>query len=230
LSTALGLDAASKEVMAMNRRSFLTNKTAVPAASLGPRYYTNAVLSTHENKRVRFYDDLIKGKHVVINFMYARCEGSCPASTANLVRVQERLKKRIGRDVFMYSITVKPEEDDPKALNEYARMHQVRPGWLFLTGDPYDITTIRARVASYDHPALDLDSTAHTGMVRVINDSINRWVMCSALASVDTIVQVIRWGDPIKPVGVRLRENAIAQAKINKMKILPTWLESLGEE
>ena len=217
----------------MDRRQFLTSfaksATCSVSASLGPEYFTNAVLRTHENKEVRFYDDLIKGKHVVINFMYTRCEASCPVTTANLVKVQETLRKRVGQDIFMYSITIKPEEDDPATLKEYARVHRVKPGWLFLTGNRYDLDTLRLRLASEHHPGIDLDPTQHTGMVRVINDSINRWFMCPAQASIETIVQAIRWCDLPKPLEVRLRENAIAQAKINKMQVLPTWLGSLGE-
>ena len=48
----------------MNRRSFLTNfassQSAIPAASLGPKFFTNAVLRTQDNKEVKFYDDVIK--------------------------------------------------------------------------------------------------------------------------------------------------------------------------
>jgi protein SCO1/2 len=33
-------------------------------------------LTTHNGQRVRFYDDLIKGKVVVINFMYTTCTDS----------------------------------------------------------------------------------------------------------------------------------------------------------
>ena len=221
----------------MDRRQFLTSLTSSTpcsvSASLGPEYFTNAVFRTHENKEVRFYDDLIKDKHVVINFMYARCEGSCPITTANLVKAQEALKKRVGKDIFMYSITVKPEEDDPAALHHYAKMHSVKPGWLFLTGSRYDTDTLRLRLLAEDHPGIDLDVTQHTGMVRVINDSINRWFMCPAQASVETVVQAIRWCDLPKPLNVRMRENAIAQAKINQMEsqgqMLPTWLNSLKE-
>jgi protein SCO1/2 len=35
----------------------------------------NLVLKTHEGKNVRFYDDLIKDKIVLINFMYVTCDG-----------------------------------------------------------------------------------------------------------------------------------------------------------
>jgi hypothetical protein len=38
--------------------------------------FPNVPLQTHEGKTVRFYDDLIKGKIVGINFMYATCTGT----------------------------------------------------------------------------------------------------------------------------------------------------------
>jgi len=222
----------------MKRRDLFTGfvcKATSPAvSSKGSGYFTNALLRTHENKQVKFYDDLIKDKHVIIHLMYANCEGTCPASTANLRRLQEALKDRIGRDLFMYSITLKPQEDTPEKLKEYAEMHHVKPGWLFLTGDPYDIETIRFRIFNWQHPGIDSDVNQHTRMIRVINDSINRWSCCSALASVKTMKQVVSFASPFKPLSVRVRENEIAQAKIdkivNKMDMLPTWLNSLGSE
>src|ERR671925_1366788 len=98
----------------MDRRELFTSFAScrIPkTASLGASHYTNAVLRTHENKKVRFYDDLIKDKLVVINFMYANCQSACPRSTSNLVKVQRMLGGRVGRDIFMYSITLKPEQD-----------------------------------------------------------------------------------------------------------------------
>lgn len=219
----------------MDRRQLFTNfvKSAAcsVSASPGAEFFTNAVFRTHENKEVRFYDDLIKNKQVVINFMYTRCEGSCPITTANLVKVQETLKKRVGHDIFMYSISVKPEEDDPAALREYAKMYRTKPGWLFLTGSREDTDTVRMRLFSEHHPAIDLNPNQHTGMVRVINDNLNRWFMAPAQASVETLVQTVRWCDPPKSLAVRMRENAIIQAKIDKMQnqALPTWLDSLNE-
>src|SRR5713101_3048134 len=51
--------------------------------------FLNVVLRTHEGKEVRFYDDLIKDKIVLINMIQAACpDGSCPLITANLLRVQ----------------------------------------------------------------------------------------------------------------------------------------------
>ena len=97
-------------------------------------YFPNVVLRTHENEAVRFYDELLKNKVVVINFMYARCEGICPFVISNLVQVQRILGKRVGRDIFMYSITLKPKQDRPSVLRQHVAMHGIGPGWQFLTG------------------------------------------------------------------------------------------------
>ena len=94
----------------------------------------NVTLYTHEGKAVKFYDDLIRGKVVAINMMYADCEGICPLATSNLVRVQELLGARVGRDVFLYSLTLQPELDTPQRLQAYAERHGVQAGWWFLTG------------------------------------------------------------------------------------------------
>ena len=66
--------------------------------------FPNVPLITHEGKVVRFYDDLIKNKIVMINFMYASCMDICPGMTANLKQVHKEFGDRMGRDIFMYSI------------------------------------------------------------------------------------------------------------------------------
>lgn len=38
-------------------------------------YFPNTELTTHDGRTVRFYDDLIVGKVVLINFMYTQCTG-----------------------------------------------------------------------------------------------------------------------------------------------------------
>jgi len=186
-------------------------------ASPGPAIFTNALLRTHENKEVRFYDDLIKGKHVLINLMYATCEGTCPIITSNLVKVHKALKDRMGKDLFMYSITVKPEDDDPAALKDYAEMHgALLPGWTFLTGDPYDIETIRYRLFNMNHIAVDTDIYSHTSFLLIINDATNRWLHVDPQISLFGVLRKISWADPPKSQEQVLEENKKLQEQIDK--------------
>ena len=198
----------------MNRRTLLASFIAAPFASVfsrrgafadttspgaGPRagYFPNVLLWTHENKTVRFYDDLIKGKIVLINFMYAKCEGLCPRQTANLVQVQEALGDRIGRDIFMYSITLKPEQDTPEVLRDYANSHGVKPGWLFLTGKPEDIETLRRKLGFVNsNPVRDRNKSKHIGVVLYGNEALDRWAACPALTDPTEIARYVLWMEP----------------------------------
>ena len=161
---------------------------------LRDRYFPNVELTTHEGKKVRFYEDLIKDKIVVINFMYADCEGICPTITANLVKAQKLLGERVGRNIFMYSLTLKPEKDTPEHLKHYAKMHGVKPGWLFLTGKPADIETLRRSLGfSTSNQKLDKDLTNHIGMVKYGNERRQWWGMCPGKARAGWIVESILW-------------------------------------
>jgi protein SCO1/2 len=179
---------------------------AVPAAAAqtarpprpGPRahYFPNVRLQTHDGEWVRFYDDLIKGRIVVFNMMYADCSGICPPMTSNLVKVQRALGERVGRDIFMYSITLTPEVDTPAVLKQYAEHRGVGPGWRFLTGRRRDIELIRRRLGFVDpDPLLDRDKSTHTGMLRVGNERYDQWAGCAALSPVEQILKTILWMD-----------------------------------
>ena len=168
----------------------------VQSRQYGADYFSNATLTTHEGKTVRFYDDLIRGKVVLINMMYAQCDGICPTMTDNLVRVQQLLGPRVGRDVFMYSMTLQPEQDSPQDLKIYAAVHGVKPGWLFLTGRPEDLRLIRYRLGFYDpDPVIDGNKATHTGAVRIGNDAYERWAMAPALTGPEHILATINHVD-----------------------------------
>jgi len=206
----------------MNRRELFTGFTnpgaCVPGGSVcGRDLFPNAELRTHENAPVRFYDDLVKGRQVIINMMYATCDGLCPTITSRLVKVHEALKARMGKDLFMYSISLKPEEDTPAVLKEYADMHgALRPGWTFLTGEAYDIETIRYSLFRWNHIKFDTDIASHTAMLRIVNDKTNTWTTVAPLASLYTVLQHISWADPPKSEAERDEENRQLQRKIDQ--------------
>ncbi|MFJ1257036.1 SCO family protein [Cupriavidus sp. CuC1] len=156
-------------------------------------YFPNAIFETHDGRKVRFYDDLIKDKVVVINMLLTECgEGVCPAMTANLVRVQEALGERVGRDIFMYSITLRPEFDTLPVLKAYARQFGVKPGWSFMRGEPQDTEIIRRKLGFYDlDPKVDADVRQHTGLVRIGDAPHDHWCMMPAFSSPRQIVSTI---------------------------------------
>ena len=120
---------------------FLTSGSSRGETPWGKDYFPNLPLTTQDGKPVRFFDDLIKDKIVVINFIYTGCPDTCPLETAQLVKVQNILGDRMGKDVFFYSITLDPKNDTPAVLKEYKE--KFRAKWTFLTGSEDDIWTLQ---------------------------------------------------------------------------------------
>jgi cytochrome oxidase Cu insertion factor (SCO1/SenC/PrrC family) len=124
--------------------AFVQSGTKVAEASSpwGQSYFPNVPVQDQDGETWEFYDDLLDGRVVVINFVYTACSSLCPLTTARLARIADRLGDRLGRDVFFYSISVDPERDFPEALKSFSSAFHDGPGWKFLTGKPEDMAKI----------------------------------------------------------------------------------------
>lgn len=86
-----------------------------------------------------------EGKAAVVSFIYTTCNGSCPATTHNLYRVQEALMDAglWGEAVAFVSITLDPKTDTPAVLRRYAAIYGVdEANWHFLTGTPEQVAEV----------------------------------------------------------------------------------------
>jgi protein SCO1/2 len=189
-----------------------------PGVSRMATLIPNAVFRTQDDKEVRFYDDIIKGRQVMVMMMYASCETFCPAATMRMVELhREALASRMGKDLFMVNISLKPHEDDPATLRAYAEMHgALLPGWTFLTGSQYDVDTLRYRFFSHDHIGIDVDVDQHAGLMKIVNDPAGRWFHADVFASKRTVLQHIQWSDPPKSLAERMKENRKLQEQIDR--------------
>src|SRR5215510_2917334 len=105
-------DALSASARAGETRRFVPVTQESARKRIQEQHLPNLPLITHEGKRVLFYDDLVKDKVVALNFFFTHCDEICPLVTANLAKVQNLLGDQVGRDIHMYSFTLKPEEDN----------------------------------------------------------------------------------------------------------------------
>jgi protein SCO1/2 len=151
------------------------------------QHFPNLWFVTQDGRRVRFYDDIVKGRKLLINFMYIECSRTCPRTTANLVRVQRALGDRVGHDVFMVSITLAPERDSAGALSRYAREHGCGPGWVFLTGTPGNVNRVRRSLGLYDTD----DIRQHAGILTYGNESEGKWGATPILARPEHIAWLV---------------------------------------
>ncbi|MEY4730728.1 MAG: hypothetical protein RL020_1886, partial [Pseudomonadota bacterium] len=158
------------------------------------KYFTNLPLITQDNKRIRFYDDMVQGKIVIMNVMFTTCSMTCSPVTANLARVQQYLGERVGNDVRMVSISLDPLNDTPERLHKYAADHSVKPGWFFLTGKKENIDWVLYKIGSYIE-----EKEQHTNLLIIGNEQTGQWKKIYALASPAEISAEVRKLSQAKP-------------------------------
>ncbi|MCX6169639.1 MAG: SCO family protein [Ignavibacteriales bacterium] len=90
----------------------------------------------NQNNQPVLFPDLIKGKIVVMNYIFTNCPDICPLSTNNMRLIQQRLKKEKIENVQFVSLSFDPEFDTPAVLTKFAEIHNLDlSNWTFLTGD-----------------------------------------------------------------------------------------------
>lgn len=197
----------------MRRRAFFSTSSAAAGAALlagsaagslaatrssaaeaqGNDHLPDVEVLDQDGQAHRFYTDLVKDRVVLINFFYTGCAETCPLVSQNLREVQERLGDRMGRDIFIYSISLQPGLETPAILQEYAQNWDVKPGWKFLTGRPADIERLRKAAGfASANPAADLILDNHTGMLRYGNDCLDRWAGTAGLGRPVWIAKAVR--------------------------------------
>lgn len=136
-------------------------------------------------KQLDFYNDLIKGKSVAINFVFTTCTAICPSLTATFRRVQQEARTR-GLDVHLISISVDPTVDTPERLQEYAKKFKADSGWTFVTGDKAEIDALLQALG-----VAVVNKNDHTPMVLIGNEVADQWTRAYGLSSPKTIVDLV---------------------------------------
>jgi cytochrome oxidase Cu insertion factor (SCO1/SenC/PrrC family) len=164
----------------------LGDKSAPGGMSAGAGYFPNHILLTQDNKPVRFYEDMLKGKVVLINFMFTTCAGVCPPMAANMAKVQSYLGDRVGKDVVMLSISVDPTVDTPDKLKKYADNFKAKPGWYFLTGKKENVDWVLYKLGGYAP-----DKMQHSAVLIIGNEATGQWIKTAALRNPAQIAEAV---------------------------------------
>jgi protein SCO1/2 len=154
--------------------------------SPGRKYFTDVELVNQNGEKMRLYSDLVQGKVVIINSFFATCQGSCLPLNRNLEKVQEALGERIGKDVYIISISVDPTVDTPTNLKEYAKKLHARPGWYFLTGTKENVDFALKKIGQFVE-----DKQDHLNIFIIGNERTGLWKKAFGLAKSEELVKVV---------------------------------------
>lgn len=90
-------------------------------------------------------DDL-KGKVLLVSFIFTTCNGSCPATTHRMADIQKELARRgllKTPRVQLLSISLDPARDTPEVLRNYMKVYDVdAASWSFLTGSVAEVDKV----------------------------------------------------------------------------------------
>jgi protein SCO1/2 len=99
----------------------------------------------------------LRGKVLLVSFVFTTCNGSCPATTHRMAQVQQALRDRdllAGDRVRLLSISLDPGRDTPDVLRNYMRLYDADPAsWSFLTGAPATVAGVVADWGMWARPA-----------------------------------------------------------------------------
>jgi cytochrome oxidase Cu insertion factor (SCO1/SenC/PrrC family) len=160
---------------------------AAPEANAAQSYFGEIPLVDQDGKTHQLYSDLIEGKVVVIDFMFTSCTGACPIMSNNFAKIQDWLGDRLGKDVYLLSVSVDPANDTPAKMKEYAARYKARPGWYFLTGSQENVDAALRKLGNYvENPE------AHQNLFLIGNDKTGLWKKAFGLAEPTALIPVVQ--------------------------------------
>ena len=151
----------------------------------------NELLVDHNGRSVRFYDDIMKDRKVVINVMYTVCSNICTPATRNLIEAQ-RLLGDEAKDIHFVSMSLTPLSDDPAALRKYKELHGIDERWTFLTGKVENVEKVQRAMGFISDRDTD-DLLSHSGMARLCDEPNVKWTHLNTMVSGKSIARMIRF-------------------------------------
>lgn len=154
--------------------------------------FPDVTLLLEDGTPLRFYEDVLRGKNVIVSFTYTTCTGSCVGTNERLGEVRDALGDRVGRDVFIYSVSLDPEADTPAVLREFAAAHGAGPGtgWRFLTGSKDGVERVRRSLGVEDpDPVVDADRTQHAAILVFGSEPLGKWSSIATRAPKEEILR-----------------------------------------
>ncbi|MCA4960907.1 MULTISPECIES: SCO family protein [unclassified Pseudomonas] len=132
--------------------------------------FADVALVDQTGKAVRLEQDLVSNKIVVMSFIYTSCTTVCPVVSSIMGKVQKQLGARVGTEVQLVSISIDPQRDDAKRLNEYARSFQNGPGWSWLTGSTQSVAETLKGLGTFNG-----DLKSHAPLILVGDGNSRHW-------------------------------------------------------
>jgi len=145
----------------------------------------DAELLDQDGNPIRFHSDLVAGKVVVMNFIFTTCTTICPPMGAIFGKLQEELGDRLGRDVYLISVSIDPTTDTPERLKAWGQRFGAQAGWTLVTGPKARVDPLLKSLQVFN-----VDYEEHSPIVLVGNDRTGVWKRAYGLAPASRLAEL----------------------------------------
>jgi protein SCO1/2 len=184
LLAVLLLGAAAPRAQEAHRHKAPAAQPGAEAAAQ-PRVPDVACLDQN-GKKLRFHTDLVKGKVVVITFIFTSCTYMCTIIGEGVARLQAALGERVGRDVHLISVSIDPATDTPEKLKAWAARLKAKDGWTLVTGEKAEmdrlLKVLRGGASG---------NRTHSPLLLIGNEAKNVWTEAYASENPAKLIQQI---------------------------------------
>lgn len=152
------------------------------------KFFTDVEVVDQNGKQQRFYSDVLKGRVVLLNFIFTNCESACPMLAQKLKQTRSLMVESIRDDVWFVSISIDPERDTPEAMKAFAKKHNIDESrWIFLTGDKQKLNSLVKRLGQHTP-----DIEAHSTLMLAGNTRTRHWSRVMPMVPPDGIAAQMR--------------------------------------
>jgi protein SCO1/2 len=163
---------------------------SAPKAAAGqsrPVKLADTPLVDQDGRKLRLASDVVGDKLVVVSFVFTNCTDTCPMVSHTFSQVQQQLGSLVGERVRLVSLSVDPARDTPQRLKSYAASYDPKPDWLWLTGEPANVT---AALKSFGVHVTQADM--HPNVIVVGDLRTGRWTRVYDTESPQKVVARVR--------------------------------------
>lgn len=158
----------------------------VDIGGVGKVQIPDLVLRDHNGRKVRFYSDLIKDKVVVLSFFYTSCIYTCTTQGKTFSELQSLLGDRLGKSVFLISVTTDPARDTPARLKTWSKDYNLQPGWTLVTGDVSEMNQLLLPFTG--NPA---GAGMHLPTTFIGNDKTGAWTSAAGVFTPEDVLKAL---------------------------------------
>lgn len=168
--------------------SLLAKNSDAAAEEKARSFFTDLEVIDQNGQKLRFYSDVLKGRVVLISFIFTSCEDACPLVAQKLIQARKLMLESIRDDVWYVTISVDAANDTPEDLKKFAQLQGADESrWVFLTGDKGNIDTIISKLGQYSQ-----DINAHSTLMLAGNAITRHWTRVVPMTQAGGIAEKMR--------------------------------------